>query len=43
MLVKRFVGIPGKSPKSAGIPFYVTLAMAEAVGGAKRMDAPNGD
>jgi hypothetical protein len=43
MFVKRFVRIPGKSPKSAGIPFYVTLAMAEAVGGATRTDAPKGE
>jgi len=43
MFVKGFVRIFGKSPKSAGIPFYVTLAMAEAVGSAARMNAPKGE
>jgi hypothetical protein len=43
MFVKRFVRIPEKSPKLAGISFYVTLAMSEAVGGATRTDAPKGE
>jgi hypothetical protein len=43
MFVKRFVRTPGKFPKSAKILSFATLAMSEAVGGATRMDAPEGE
>jgi hypothetical protein len=39
MFVKRFVRIPARYPKLAGIPFFATLAMGEAVGRAPRKDA----